>query len=126
VLFDPILWPMGNPFLDILLRPRPHVGGTASPTGTDQLFAGLTWTVPVGRVFFTEASFGGTVHNGPIIGPELSLGCHEMFRASVGAGVNIGRHWRLIASADRSSHLGLCSDADDGLTHVGASLGYRF
>jgi opacity protein-like surface antigen len=126
VLFDPMLWPTGNRFLDIVLRPRPHVGGNVSPTGTDQLFAGLTWTVPLGRVFFAEASFGGTVHNGAIIGSDVSLGCHALFRESVGVGVNLGQHWRIVASADHSSHAGLCSEENDGLTHVGASVGYRF
>lgn len=126
ILFDPFVDPFNNWMLDVLLRPRPHIGGTASPAGTDQLFAGLTWTLPIGRTFFAEASFGGTVHNGPIKGAPVSLGCHELFRGSVGAGANIGERWRIVASVDHSSHFGLCSPIDDGLTHVGASLGYRF
>jgi len=126
VLFDSFVRPFENVFLDILLRPRPHVGGSASPTGTDQVFAGLTWTVPFGRYLFAEASFGGTVHNGAITGAEVALGCHALFRESVGVGANIGRHWRIIASADHSSHNEWCSDENDGLTHIGGSIGYRF
>jgi hypothetical protein len=126
VLLDPFLDPFSNWMLDVLLRPRPHIGGTASPSGTDQIFAGLTWSLPLGRTFFAEASFGGTVHNGPIIGAQVSLGCHAILRESIGIGANIGRHWRVIATADHSSHHGLCSQIDDGLTHVGASVGYRF
>jgi len=126
VLFDPFVGPFDNRFLDILLRPRPHIGGTASPEGTDQIFAGLTWNLPVGRIFFVEASFGGTVHNGPITGAEVALGCHALFRESAGVGANIGEHWRVIASVDHSSHNEWCSDDNDGLTHAGLSAGYRF
>jgi opacity protein-like surface antigen len=126
VLFDPFLDPFNNWLLDALLRPRPHIGGSASPDGTDQLFAGLTWAFPFGRTFFAEASFGATVHNGAITGAEVSLGCHTLFRESVGVGVNIGERWRVIASVDHSSHSDLCSEENDGLTHIGGSIGYRF
>jgi opacity protein-like surface antigen len=126
LLFDPFLEPLDNWFLNVLARPRPNIGGNASPTGTDQVFAGLTWTVPIGRFFFAEASLGGTVHNGPITGAEVSLGCHALFRESLAAGVNLGERWRLIASIDHSSHSELCSEENDGLTHVGGSIGYRF
>ncbi len=126
VLFDPFFGPMDNRILNVLLRPRPHIGATASPTGTDQVFAGLTWAVPLGRIFFVEASFGGTVHNGPIAGAQVSLGCHALFRESFGVGANIGEQWRVIASVDHSSHNEFCSEENDGLTHIGASVGYRF
>jgi len=126
VLFDPFVDPFNNWLLDVLLRPRPHIGGSFSPSGTDQLFAGLTWNIPLGRLFFAEASFGGTVHNGAITGAEVSLGCHALFRESAGIGANIGEHWRIIASVDHSSHAELCSNENDGLTHAGVSIGYRF
>ena len=77
-------------------------------------------------MFFAEASFGATVHNGAIKGAEVALGCHTLFRESLGVGANVGEHWRVIASLDRSSHFGLCSPIDDGLTHAGLSVGYRF
>jgi hypothetical protein len=126
VLFDPFFDRFDNWFLDILLRPRPHIGGTASPDGPDQLFAGLTWTVPVWRMFFVEASFGGTVHNGAIQGAQISLGCHALFRESFGVGADIGEHWRVMVGVDHSSHNGWCSDENDGLTHLGGYVGYRF
>jgi hypothetical protein len=126
LLFDPFVGPFNNRILDILLRPRPHIGATASPDGPDQLFAGLTWTVPIGRIFFVEASFGGTVHNGPISGAQVSLSCHALFRESLAVGANIGEHWRLLAGVDHSSHAGLCDGENDGLTHIGGYLGYRF
>ena len=126
VLFDPFLQPLDNRILDILLRPRPHIGGTASFDGTDQLFAGLTWTVPIWRGLFAEASLGGTIHNGPLENAQVALGCRVLFRESLGLGVAIGEHWRVIAGIDHSSHAELCGDDNDGLTHVGVSAGYRF
>ena len=126
VLFDPFLQPFDNIILDVLLRPRPHIGGTASFDGTDQLFAGLTWTVPIWRGFFAEASLGGTIHNGPLDNAQVALGCRVLFRESLGLGVEIGEHWRVIAGIDHSSHADLCDGDNDGLTHVGVSAGYRF
>ena len=119
-----------NRFADALLRPRPHVGGLASTNGgTSQIYAGFTWDFPVTERLFLEATFGGTVHNGeterqPIqTGPKL--GCPVAFRESVGVGVNLTDNWRAIASVDHSSHAGLCG-VNDGLTHAGVSVGYRF
>lgn len=126
VLFDPFLDPFANRFVDILLRPRPHIGGTASFDGTDQLFAGVTWTVPIWRGFFVEASFGGTIHNGPLEGAQVSLGCSVLFRESLGVGVDIGEHLRIMAAVDHSSHADLCDGENDGLTHLGGYIGYRF
>lgn len=126
VLFDPLFSPFSNRILDVLLRPRPHVGASASFDGTDQLFAGLTWTVPIWRSVFIEASFGGTIHNGPLSGAEVSLGCRVLFRESIGVGVDITDRWRVIAGVDHSSHNEFCGQNNDGLTHVGAYVGYRF
>ena len=126
VLFDPFVPPLDYRILSFLLRPRPHIGGNVSPAGTDQVFAGLTWHLPVWRSLFAEASFGGTVHNGPIKDAEVALGCHALFRESVAVGVNVGDHWRVIAGIDHSSHAELCSGENDGLTHAGVSVGYRF
>ena len=126
VLFDPFVAPFDNWILDILLRPRPHIGGNASLSGTDQLFGGLTWSVPIGRIFFAEASFGGTIHNGPLENAQVALGCRVLFRESIAVGANLGEHWRVVAGIDHSSHAELCGNDNDGLTHVGGSLGYRF
>jgi hypothetical protein len=131
VLFDPLPGAYGNILLDILLKPRPHFGASLSTAeGTNQVFGGLTWTLPVPPIFFLEASFGGTLHDGELEGtpgvPGLSLGCHLLFRESLGAGVELGEHWRALASVDHSSHADLCGDLNSGLTHIGGSLGYRF
>jgi hypothetical protein len=130
VLFDPLLPPFGNPVANVLLRPRPTLGFNLSTSGgTDQIFAAVTWDVPVLNSFFLEASFGGTVHDGDLDLPKgddgLSLGCRLLFRESLGLGARLGSHWTLTASVDHSSNNALC-DQNDGLTHAGAMLGYRF
>ena len=119
VLFDPFVRPFNNPFLNVLLRPRPHIGGTVSDAGPDQLFAGLTWNVPVWRRFFVEASFGGTIHDGAA---DRSAGVARLPRAvprEPGLGVDIGQHWRAMVGVDHSSHAELCGQHNDGLTHLG-------
>lgn len=124
VLFDPFVGPYQNYFLNTLLRPRIHIGGlVATDNGTDQLFAGFTWNFPIGDTFFLEAALGGTVHDGGT--DDEGLGCSFAFRESAGAGLNIGRRWRAIASIDHSSNANLC-DGNGGLTHAGVSVGYRF
>ena len=129
VLFDPLLGRFDNAFADILLRPRFQLGASiAAGGGTDQAFAGLAWDVPIGRLFFVEATFGGTIHDGDLHEPPghagIELGCRALFRESIGVGINFGR-WNILASVDHSSNAGLCSD-NDGLTHAGATIGYRF
>ena len=60
VLFKPVAGPFSNRFLDVLLTPRPDLGFSVSTEdGTDQVYGGFTWTVPLPWVFFLEASFGG-------------------------------------------------------------------
>src|SRR4051794_31075172 len=78
--------PYQNYWANTLLRPRIHVGGNLA-TGSDpinQVYAGLTWHFPIHDPFFFEASFGGTVHDGPLesSGDGLDLGCHLLFRES--------------------------------------------
>ena len=127
VLFDPPFAPFQNWFLDVLLRPRPHLGGSVSiGEGTDQVFGGVTWTIPVFSALFIEASLGGTIHNGELEGAPISLGCRVLFRESVGLGAELGEHWTVLFGVDHSSHAGLCDGENDGLTHIGGSIGYRF
>jgi lipid A 3-O-deacylase len=127
VLFDPFVAPLDNRYLDVLLRPRPHLGGSLSTGGgSSQLFGGLTWTVPLPSIFFLEASFGGTIHDAPLENAPIAVGCRVLFRESVGLGVELGPHWRVVGGIDHSSHANLCGDDNDGLTHIGGSIGYRF
>lgn len=129
VLFTPFVPHLGGELLDMFLRPRPHLGVTvATDDGTSQVFGGVTWTFPIFDPLFLEASFGGTVHDGPLTGTgnEESLGCRLLFRESIGVGLALGAHWRVIASADHSSHASLCDGDNGGLTHAGVGVGYRF
>ena len=127
VLFDPFVPPLDNRYLDILLRPRPHLGASVSTEdGVNQLYGGLTWTVPLPSILFLEASFGGTIHDGDLENAPISLGCRVLFRESVGLGLELGPHWRVIGGIDHSSHTNLCGNDNDGLTHIGGSIGYRF
>jgi hypothetical protein len=126
VLFDPFVRPFDNRILNVLLRPRPHIGATVSPDGPDQLFGGVTWTIPVWRNLFVETSFGGTIHNAPLKNAQVAVGCRVLFRESLGLGLDFGQHWRVVAGVDHSSHANLCGNDNDGLTHLGASIGYRF
>jgi hypothetical protein len=130
VLFDPFLSPYENWFLNILLRPRPMIGANVSTrSGTDQIYAGLTWDVPVGPLFL-EASFGGTIHDGDLSLPDeddhgVELGCRWAFHESIGFGAVLRPHWTFVVSVDHSSNNEYC-DKNNGLTHVGAMVGYRF
>jgi hypothetical protein len=127
VLFDPFIAPLDNRYLDILLRPRPHLGGSLSTDeGSSQLFGGLTWTVPLPSIFFAEASFGGTIHDAALENAPIAVGCRVLFRESVGLGLELGPHWRVIGGIDHSSHANLCGSDNDGLTHIGGNIGYRF
>lgn len=133
LLFRSFVPPFDNYLANTLLRPRLHVGGnlaTASD-GVSQVYSGFTWDFPVYKDFFVEATFGLTVHNGPLESPAggLDLGCHLLFRESIGAGVNLGERWRVIAAVDHSSHAHLICDkssGNSGLTHAGVFVGYRF
>jgi hypothetical protein len=116
-----------------LFNPRLHIGGNLATAedGVSQVFSGLTWNFPVFRNFFVEATFGFTVHNGPLesAGDGLDLGCRLLFREGIGVGVDLGQHWRVVAAADHSSHAHLiCSNesGNSGITHVGGFVGYRF
>jgi hypothetical protein len=120
-------------FVKAILGPRVHVGGNVATAeeGVSQVYAGLTWEFPVTDLFFLEASFGGTWHNGPLESSTggLALGCEVLFRESAGVGVNIGERWRVVASADHSSHADFCDQgkaSNSGITHAGVYAGFRF
>lgn len=118
-----------NPILDIILTPRPHVGATiAVGDGVNQAFAGLTWDAPLTETITFEASFGGTIHDGPTTSgnpnaPEL--GCSVLFREAAAISVDVGERLTVTAMIDHSSNAGLC-DANDGITHAGVLLGVAF
>ena len=127
-LFSKIGHQYADPILDILLRPRPHVGFSLTPDegGTQMVYAGVTWEVPLTDWMFIEASFGGAVHDGPTDGDDAnSYGCAVNFRESASLGFNLGDSWRLLLTVDHVSNGGLC-DQNQGITNAGVRLGYRW
>jgi lipid A 3-O-deacylase len=113
--------------------PRPHVGTSASlGGGTSFAYTGLTWTVDLGPRLFIEGSLGAAVHNGytgrnPFATPldRSPLGCSPLFREAGAVGVRLSTNWSLLATVERLSNGGLCTE-NKGLTNLGARLGYSF
>lgn len=117
-----------NAFLDVFLKPRPHIGASISTEsgGTNQIYAGVTWEVRLTDWAFIEASFGGTLHDGPTDSNDPdSYGCSALFRESAGLGFDITEHTRLLFTIDHMSNASLC-DQNQGLTNAGVKLGYRW
>ncbi len=127
--FDPLDRANAVTWKDTLLRPRVNVGASISTAGeASQVFAGLAWTVDITDRFYLELGFGGAAHNGDnkddgTNGPKL--GCAVMFRESAAAGFRLTDKLDLVASIDHSSNADLC-DPNDGISHAGLSLAYKF
>ena len=118
----------GNPILDVFLKPRPHIGTSISVDegGTNQIYGGLTWEVRLTDWAFVEASFGGTLHDGPTDSNDPdAYGCSTLFRESASLGFDVSERWRLLFTVDHMSNAGLC-DQNQGLTNAGVRLGYRW
>ena len=133
LIFAPFTPPADSYLANTVLRPRLHVGGNLATgdEGVSQVYSGLTWTFPVYSNIFVEATFGLTWHDGPLesAGSGLDLGCEILFRESIGVGVDLGQHWRVLVAADHSSHAHLICDDDkgnSGISHAGVFVGYRF
>lgn len=128
VLFENIPGNYTDPFWDVFLRPRPHIGFSLTPNenGTDQVYAGVTWEVRLTEWAFVEASFGGAVHDGPTAGNDPdSYGCTVNFRESASLGFELSERTRLLFTVDHMSNAGLC-DQNQGQTNAGVRLGYRW
>ncbi|SIR00916.1 Lipid A 3-O-deacylase (PagL) [Rhizobium sp. RU35A] len=111
-------------------RPRIHIGGDVSTAGeTNQIYAGFSWTAHLNDTFFLEAGFGGSVNDGnlhPDGSNSPALGCHTLFHEYLAAGINLDKNWRLVGTAEHSSHAGLCGSDNSGLTRAGLMVGYKF
>jgi lipid A 3-O-deacylase len=110
--------------------PRPHLGGSLNLSGrTSFAYTGLTWTFDLAPRLFIEGSLGGAIHTGhtdTFVPPDRAmLGCSPLFRESGAVGVRLSANWSLVASVERLSNAGLCSQ-NQGLTNFGARLGYTF
>lgn len=129
VFFDP--WDHDNAQgFEKFARPRIHVGGDISTAGeANQVYAGFSWTVPIGELLFVEAGFGGSLNDGKLEsdgGRGPFLGCHTLFHEYVAAGVNITKNWRVVGTLEHSSHANLCGEPNNGLTRGGVMVGYKF
>jgi lipid A 3-O-deacylase len=133
LFFDPLNQKTASGWVDFLLRPRIYAGGTGSLVGsTSQAFMGVDWKIyPVDNVFF-DIGFGPSIHNGRLSddgsGSTLpKLGSRILLHHYYAVGVDINEHWSLMGTYDHSSHANLCNNCDNqGVTHLGVSLGYRF
>ena len=130
VLFDPFDSAHANGGMELLAKPRLHLGANVSTTGqTSQIYGGFSWKVPLNDTFFVDFGIGGTVHNGqlPNMGSGPDLGCPVLFREYAAIGYQIDPTWSVLASIDHSSHAGLCTGKpNQGVTHAGLALGYKF
>ncbi len=124
VLFD------SPAFLSWAYAPRPRLGATIN-TNSDTSFAylDLGWTIDFTEALFVDLSVGGAVHNGELDGPsaagENSYGCRANFHESISLGYRVSPAWSVMLTAEHISNAGLC-DPNDGLTNVGARVGYSF
>ena len=122
LLYGPIGGEYQNGFLNHLLRPRLHLGGTINTDGnTSELYAGFTWDVFLTRRLFIEGSFGGAVDNGD----DTDFGCSVNFHESGSVGFMLSERWDVMATVDHMSNADLC-DTNRGLTNVGFRIGRRW
>ncbi|MET0195581.1 MAG: acyloxyacyl hydrolase, partial [Hyphomicrobiaceae bacterium] len=102
-----------------------HIGASVNAGGdTNQIYAGLTWNVPLAVRWTFEVSFGGALHDGPTGGaPGYSFGCAINFREAASIGYAVSERWRVYGTVTHMSNGGLC-DHNSGLTSAGVRLGY--
>lgn len=115
----------GSLLANIVLRPRFHVGASINLDGdTNQLYAGLTWDIPLAPKWSLEVSFGGALHDGPTdASGAFSYGCALSFRESISLGYQVSDRWRVYGTVTHMSNAGLC-DFNSGLTSAGVRFGY--
>lgn len=130
LLFDPLDSAHAANGLELMARPRIHVGANVSLGGdTSQFYGGFSWKVPLNDLFYLDFGIGGTLHNGPVpnTGSGPDLGCSLLFHEYAGVGYQIDPHWSLTMSIDHSSHASMChGKSNQGLTHAGLAVGYKF
>ena len=130
VFFDPLSSGTAATWQQTLLEPRIYLGASAGTgSGVDQVYGGFSWTADITSRLFVELGLGGTVHNGNLDGGSgkgPDLGCRLLFREQVALGYRVTDQWQIMATADHSSHANLCDGPNNGLSHAGLAVGYRF
>ncbi|MGG7518471.1 acyloxyacyl hydrolase [Allorhizobium undicola] len=129
VFFDPFNRGDTPSLMESLMHPRPFIGAEAGfGKMNNQAYGGLAWTFDVTDRIFAEVGFGGVVHDGAINdkgrnGPDL--GCRVLFREHAALGYRLDSKWSLIGQIEHASNANLC-DPNDGMSHAGLQVGYRF
>lgn len=130
IFFDPLSSGSAVTWQQSILEPRLYLGASiGTGDGVDQVYGGLSWTADITDRFFVELGLGGTVHNGDLDtggANRPDLGCRLLFREQVAVGFRMTDNWQLLATADHSSHANLCDGPNDGLSHAGLAVGYKF
>ncbi|MCV6575150.1 MAG: acyloxyacyl hydrolase [Cohaesibacter sp.] len=129
ILFQPFGdFSEGGSFWDMILSPRPHIGGSVNSEGdTSYGYAGLSWLYSVWGPVFIEASFGGAIHDGNLNDTDPKrepLGTRALFRETASLGFDY-QNYRVMVTVEHLSNAGL-GDWNHGLTHVGGRVGYKF
>ena len=123
-------------FLSFAFNPRPSIGFNVAPQGISYVYAGLNWDVPVYEKWFVTAGVGGSYNNaerltesdlrpGESKQTHRLVGCHALFRLSLGFGYRITNDVMLQFYGDHISNANLC-DNNEGLDQWGVRLGYAF
>lgn len=116
--------------LQYLGSPRPFVGGILSLGGRESsLHAGVQWHIPLGDVFYAEFAGGAGIHNGALTGatrPLRNLGCQFLFHWSAGVGANVTDNVTVTLQLQHMSNIIYGCSPNDGMNHVGVSVGWKF
>lgn len=130
LFFDPLSSGTAATWQQTILEPRIYLGASVGTgDGVDQIYGGFSWTADITSRLFVELGLGGTVHNGKLDGgggKGPDLGCRLLFREQIALGYRVTDNWQILATADHSSHANLCDGPNDGLSHAGLAIGYKF
>lgn len=131
-LVFPKLWGMGWSDFWRALVPRLHVGVMGNTGGkTSYAYFGGLWTWDLGSNWFTEASFGGAVHDGELDGGpgRSALGCRVLYHTSGSLGYRLTPQWSIMATIDHISNgtgsLSSCS-RNQGINELGLRIARSF
>jgi len=122
--------------LRYIWHPRPHFGADINSDGkTSNYYAGLTWGGTFyephwsrGDGFFALLSVGGSVNDGKISTTDptrKSLGSHVLFKEGLDLGYKLNDVVSIAAYIDHISNANL-ANRNEGITNVGARVGYKF
>ena len=130
-ILTPRLYDTGNYYYNLLI-PRGQAGTTLAFASrhTSLYYGGFAWTYePIKRVFL-EATLGAAAHDGytgqtKIFDGRAELGCSPLIHTSGSVGYRLTDNWNVMATFEHVSNGGICG-RNQGLTHVGGRVGYRF